>query len=86
MHSVVDIKPLTEAASSRATLTTFLGSMMPTPTKLVYYPFAASKPKEVSLLSEILCTMLAPSKPALSAIALQGKLIAFLIILIPKSC
>lgn len=86
MHSVVDIRPLTEAASSRATLTTFFGSMIPASIKLTNSPFAASNPNDLSVLERILSTMLTPSKPALSAIALQGKEIALLMILIPKSC
>lgn len=44
MHSVVDISPLTDAASSRATLTTLAGSMIPLSIKLAYSPFAASNP------------------------------------------
>lgn len=85
MHSVVDISPLTEAASSKATLTTFLGSITPALIKSVNYPLLASKPYEVSLLLRIFSTTLTPSNPALSAIVLQGNEIAFLIILMPSS-
>ena len=44
MHSVVDMSPLTDEASSRATLTTLDGSMIPLSIKLAYYPLAASNP------------------------------------------
>jgi len=84
MHSVVDINPLTEAASSRATLTTFFGSMIPALIKSVNYPLLASKPYDVLVLLNIFSTTLTPSNPALSAIALQGKEIAFLMILMPN--
>ena len=36
IHSVVDINPLTEAASSNATLTTLAGSMIPLSIRLQY--------------------------------------------------
>jgi len=86
MHSVVDIRPLTEAASSSATLTTFFGSIIPAFIKLVNSPLLASKPYDLSVLDKIFSTTLTPSNPALSAMALQGRVIAFLMILIPRSC
>jgi hypothetical protein len=54
MHSVVDIKPLTDAASSRATLTTLAGSITPLSIKFVYSPLFASKPNVKSVLELIL--------------------------------
>ena len=60
MHSVVDISPATEDASSRATLTTFAGSMTPLLTKSVYYPLLASNPYCISLLAKILSTTVTP--------------------------
>lgn len=86
MHSVVDINPLTEAASSKATLTTFAGSMTPLWTKLTYSPFEASKPNWMSWEALILSTTVTPSKPALSAMVLHGREMAFLMMLIPRAC
>ncbi len=86
MHSVVVISPLTDEASSRATLTTLVGSMIPLSIRLVYSPVLASNPYLRSLLALIFSTTVTPSNPALDAIVLQGRLMAFLMILIPKSC
>jgi len=60
IHSVVDINPLTEAASYKATLTTLAGSMIPLSIKLVYSPLLASNPKAISLLALILSTTVTP--------------------------
>ena len=86
MHSVVVIKLLTEAASSKATLTTFVGSIIPSLIKFVKTPFYASNPYPRSWLAKTFSTIETPSNPALSAIVLQGNETALETILIPRFC
>lgn len=86
MHSVVVMYELTEAASSKATLTTLAGSIIPLAIKSTNSPLLASNPKLVLVLERTRSIVVIPSKPALSEMVLQGRLIAFLMILIPRSC
>lgn len=49
MHSVVSIKLATLAASTKAVLTTFVGSMIPFSLILTIFPVVASKPFSIFL-------------------------------------
>mmetsp|Transcript_36459 Transcript_36459/g.32722 ORF Transcript_36459/g.32722 Transcript_36459/m.32722 type:complete len:325 (-) Transcript_36459:69-1043(-) len=81
--SVVVIREATEAASTKAVLTTLVGSMIPFSIMFTYSPVAALKPISSLLSSKILPTITAPSSPAFSAMVLHGILIAFLTMSIP---
>src|SRR4029077_4164034 len=68
MASVVIIRPATDAASWRATRTTFAGSTMPAFSMSTYCSVWASKPKVGDLFSNTLPTTIEPSTPEFSAI------------------
>ena len=68
MASVVIIRPATDAASCRATRTTFAGSTMPAFSMSTYCSVCASKPKVGDLFSSTLPTTIEPSTPEFSAI------------------
>ena len=72
--SVVIISEATDPASISAVLTTFVGSMMPVSFILQKALFWASYPQDSSFFSSSRSTTMDPSKPALSAMVLQGTL------------
>src|ERR1700693_3414682 len=83
MASVVIIRPATDAASCRATRTTFAGSTMPAFSISTYCPVWASKPKVCDLFSSTLPTTIEPSTPEFSAIWRIGDSSARSTILMP---
>ncbi len=60
--------------------------MIPLAIKSTNSPLLASNPKLVFVLPDTLSIVVIPSNPALSEMVLQGRDMAFLIILIPRSC
>ena len=81
-HSVVNIIPATDAAFSRATLVTFLGSIIPSFNISTYLPSFALYPKFLSP-SRTFDTTTDPSPPEFSTIVLKGVSIALFTIWIP---
>jgi len=77
------MREATDAASTNAVLTTFVGSMMPYVIIFTKISLEASKPISSSYYYNNLPTTTAPSPPAFSTIALIGNSIAFFTICIP---
>jgi len=68
----VHIKEATEAASTKAVLTTLVGSIIPYLIIFTYLPSAASNPISSFFNSKIFPMITAPSCPAFSAMVLHG--------------
>jgi len=60
----VVINDATEAESTNATLTTLVGSIIPSLIISTYFPLAASKPRSSFVPSNNFPTIMAPSSPA----------------------
>ena len=77
MHYVVSIKLATLAASTKAVLTTFVGSIIPFSLILTMFPVVASKPFSIFFAYKSFVAINDPSKPAFSAILKIGLRIDF---------
>lgn len=82
-YSVVVMRDATDAASTRAVLTTLVGSMIPALIMLTYWSLAASYPNSSSLASRSFPTTTAPSPPAFWTMVLMGSSMALLTIYTP---
>ena len=83
--SVVTMREAIPQESVRATLTTFVGSIIPALCISQYSPVAASNPCAGTSASVSFSTTIAPSNPELVQIYLHGILQAFFTILTPIS-
>jgi hypothetical protein len=77
MTSVVNMRLATLEASTKAVLTTLVGSMMPNVLIYTYLPLAALNPRSLLPSSSNLAATKEPSYPAFWAISIKGILMAF---------